>query len=273
MPSGDTTLGNELKFSFQHSIHKSNLYPSCFAILDNGNISEQILGTDYPTTRALIICYDENIDNEPYIEWEYLLPENYFGFASGNVQILDNGNFLITTVGDGGSVLEVDYDKNIIWEGKLNLQLPNGAVYRANRIPGLYPNNYSIILNEYTSNITANTMITNNENYYTDYNHIQLSIYDEGELINNESNFEIIVDFENEMQETRNCLINDNICHSGIFNTSNSNYVNIEIKCKCDSKNDSNRKSNSVSNNNSTSDSESNSKINGHIKSNSSRKQ
>ena len=169
------------------------------------NISEQILGTDYPTTRALIICYDENIDNEPYIEWEYLLPENYFGFASGNVQILDNGNFLITTVGDGGSILEVDYDKNIIWEGKLNLQLPNGAVYRANRIPGLYPNNYSIILNEYTSNITANTMITNNENYYTDYNHIQLSIYDEGELTNNETNFEITVDFENETQETRNC--------------------------------------------------------------------
>ena len=229
MPSGDTQLGNDFKFSFQHSLHNSDLYPSCFATLDNGNISEQILDTDYPTTRALLICYDENIDNEPYIEWEYLLPENYFGFASGNVQILDNGNFLITTVGDGGSVLEIDYDKNIIWEGKLNLQLPNGAVYRANRIPGLYPNNYSIILNEYTSDITANTMMTSNGNYYTDYNHIQLSIYDEGELLNNESNFEIIVDFENEVQETEICLINDNICHSGIFNTSNSNYVNIEI--------------------------------------------
>ena len=229
MPSGDTQLGNDFKFSFQHSLHNSDLYPSCFATLDNGNISEQILDTDYPTTRALLICYDENIDNEPYIEWEYLLPENYFGFASGNVQILDNGNFLITTVGDGGSVLEIDYDKNIIWEGKLNLQLPNGAVYRANRISGLYPNNYSIILNEYTSDITANTMMTSNGNYYTDYNHIQLSIYDEGELTNNESNFEIIVDFENEVQETGICLINDNICHSGIFNTSNSNYVNIEI--------------------------------------------
>ena len=229
MPSGDTILGNDLKFSFQHSLHKNNSYPSCFATLDNGNISEQILGTDYPTTRALLLCYDENIDDEPYIQWEYSLPENYFGFASGNVQILNNGNFLITTVGDGGSLLEIDYDKNIVWEGKLNLQLPNGAVYRANRIPGLYPNNYSVILKEYTSDITANTMTTNNGNYYTDYNHVQLSIYDEGELINNESNFEITVDFENEAQETENCLINDNICHSGIFNTSNSNYVNIEI--------------------------------------------
>ena len=229
MPSGDTVLGNDLKFSFQHSLHKNNLYPSCFATLDNGNISEQILGTDYPTTRALLICYDENIDNEPYIQWEYSLPENYFGFASGNVQILDNGNFLITTVGDGGSVLELDFDKNIVWEGKLNLQLPNGAVYRANRIQGLYPNNYSVILKEYTSDITANTMTTNNGNYYTDYNHVQISIYDQGELINNESNFEIIVNFENETEETGNCLIIDNICHSGIFNISNSNYVNIEI--------------------------------------------
>ena len=78
--------------------------------------------TDFPTTRALNICYDEINDEEPFIEWEYSLPENYFGFASGNVQKLENGNFLITTVGDGGSVLEIDYNKNIVWEGKLNLQ-------------------------------------------------------------------------------------------------------------------------------------------------------
>ena len=111
------------------------------------------------------------------------------------MQVLNNGNFLITTVGDGGSVLEIDFEKNIVWEGKLNLQLPNGAVYRANRVSGLYPNNYSIILKEYTSDIIANTMNIDNGNYYTDYNHIQLSIYDEGDLANNDSNFQIIVNF------------------------------------------------------------------------------
>ncbi len=229
MPSGDTNLGNELKFSFQHSLHKSISYPSCFATLDNGNISEQILNTDYPTTRALLICYDENIDSEPYIQWEYSLPENYFGFASGNVQILDNGNFLITTVGDGGSVLEIDFEKNIIWEGKLNLQLPNGAVYRANRISGLYPNNYSVLLKEFSDNTSAVTTSINNGNYLTNYNHIQLSVNDEGELINNNSNFQVLINFENSSEEIRNCTINDDSCRFEIFNTDNSNYVNIEI--------------------------------------------
>ena len=229
MPSGDTNLGNELKFSFQHSLHKSTSYPSCFATLDNGNISEQILNTEYPTTRALLICYDENIDSEPYIQWEYSLPENYFGFASGNVQILDNGNFLITTVGDGGSVLEIDFEKNIIWEGKLNLQLPNGAVYRANRISGLYPNNYSVLLKEFSDNTSAVTASINNGNYLTNYNHIQLSINDEGELINNNSNFKVLINFENSSEEIRNCTINDDTCQFEIFNTDNSNYVNIEI--------------------------------------------
>ena len=45
-------------------------------------------------------------------------------------------------------MLEVDYDKNIVWEGKLNLQLPNGAVYRANRVSGMYPIQFSITLKD-----------------------------------------------------------------------------------------------------------------------------
>ena len=65
---------------------------------------------------------------------------------SGNAQKLDNGNYLATTVGGGGTSLEITPNHEIIWEGKYNLTLPAGAVYRAQRIPGLNPGSFSFIL-------------------------------------------------------------------------------------------------------------------------------
>ena len=44
-------------------------------------------------------------------------------------------------------------------------------------------------LKEFSDNTSAVTASINNGNYLTNYNHIQLSINDEGELINNNSNF------------------------------------------------------------------------------------
>ena len=72
-----------------------------------------------------------------------------FGFASGNAQKLNNGNVLITTVGGGGRSLEVNEAGDIIWQAEYNLSLPIGAVYRANRIPDLYPVAYSFLINNY----------------------------------------------------------------------------------------------------------------------------
>ncbi len=39
--------------------------------------------------------------------WSHTLPYDLYGALSGNVQKLENGNYLITTVGGGGTVLEV----------------------------------------------------------------------------------------------------------------------------------------------------------------------
>ena len=64
-------------------------------------------------------------------------------------QKLHNGNVLVTTVGGGGRSLEINSDGEIVWQAEYNLSLPNGAVYRANRIPGLYPISYSILINNY----------------------------------------------------------------------------------------------------------------------------
>jgi len=147
MPSGDVDCGQDLGFSFQHSI--TVLENGNILTLDNGNISVFLNNTDYPTTRALEIeVIESNNSCEASLAWSYDLSEELFGFASGNVQKLENGNYLATTVGDGGTSLEVTPNHEIVWEGKYDLSLPNGAVYRANRLSGLYPVAFSVIVED-----------------------------------------------------------------------------------------------------------------------------
>lgn len=179
--SGDVNFGEDLQFSFQHSLQilpNGNL-----VILDNGNLSQSLFETEYPTSRGLEIHINGNENAE--IIWEYVLPENLFGFASGNVQKLDNGNYLITTVGDGGTSLEVSSTNEIVWEVKYNLTLPAGAVYRAQRIQGLFAGIYSFILPkeiDFENNILSQSDINNelefiiiNESNYTETFQFELS--------------------------------------------------------------------------------------------------
>tara|TARA_B100001540_G_scaffold7396_1_gene6513 strand:+ start:248 stop:3241 length:2994 start_codon:yes stop_codon:yes gene_type:complete len=176
MPSGDVDCGQDIGFSFQHAL--TVLDNGNIVTLDNGNLSTQFLNTEYPTTRGLeLSVIESNNSCEASIYWEYSLPEEYFGFASGNVQKLDNGNYLIVTVGDGGTALEVNPLNEHIWEGKFNLQLPNGAVYRASRLSGLHPISYSVIINE--------AIVENNNNYLEVLNNdsvanFSITIYNEG---------------------------------------------------------------------------------------------
>ena len=141
-PSGEVDFGHDLGFSFQHSLQVLN--NGNIVIFDNGNLSEIFLGTDEPTSRAIEIEINDVLEDATTV-WEYVLPSDLFGFASGNAQKLDNGNYLITTVGGGGTSLEVNANGEIVWEADLNLTLPNGAVYRAMRIPGIYPVAFSVI--------------------------------------------------------------------------------------------------------------------------------
>lgn len=145
-PSGDVNFGHDLGFSFQHSIQI--LENGNMVIFDNGNLSEIFLGTDEPTSRALEIEVTADSVYTAEITWEYVLLTDLFGFASGNAEKLDNGNYLITTVGGGGTSLEVNASGEIVWAADLNLTLPNGAVYRAMRIPGIYPVAFSVITND-----------------------------------------------------------------------------------------------------------------------------
>jgi len=144
MSSNDINMGTDLGFSFQHSLQK--LENGNILTFDNGNLAPEFRGTDEPISRAIEISID---GSDASLAWSYELAPDLFGFASGNAQKLDNGNVLLTTVGGGGRSLEVDVEGNIVWEGLYNLSLPDGAVYRANRISGIFPAAYSVLINNY----------------------------------------------------------------------------------------------------------------------------
>tara|TARA_B100001250_G_scaffold409581_1_gene434206 strand:- start:2946 stop:5012 length:2067 start_codon:yes stop_codon:yes gene_type:complete len=144
MASNDVEMGTDIGFSFQHSLQK--LDNGNILTFDNGNLAPEFRGTDNPISRAIEISIDGNISE---LVWSYELQQELFGFASGNTQKLWNGNVLITTVGGGGRSLEVTPSGEIVWEVNYNLSLPNGAVYRANRVPGLYPAAFSVLINNF----------------------------------------------------------------------------------------------------------------------------
>ena len=77
------------------------------------------------------------------------MEEYLFGHASGGAQKLDNGNYLISTVGDGGTTLEISNDMELVWEAKYNLL--TGLIHRAYRAPSLYPVEVSAIAPGYTT--------------------------------------------------------------------------------------------------------------------------
>ena len=141
--SGDVDCGEDIGFSFQHSIQK--LSNGNILTFDNGNLSEIFLDQDIKTSRSLEIDISETQSGcESELVWEYVLPENLYGYLSGNTQKLENGNYLSTTIGGSGTSIEVNQNGDSIWEANYNLQIPDGLVYRAMRIPGIFPIAYSI---------------------------------------------------------------------------------------------------------------------------------
>ena len=142
--TGDNNICNDLNFSWQH--HVRVLDNGNLLFFDNGNLSEILRGTDYPTSRVLEIeIIDDNYCN---IIWEYDLSENFYGNSWGSVQKLDNGNYLVNSrSNDIGNIIEITKDKNIIWNATLNHTNfePVGANYRAFRLPSLYPDAYYVV--------------------------------------------------------------------------------------------------------------------------------
>ena len=176
--SGDIDCGQDIGFSFQHSLAK--LDNGNILTFDNGNLSEIFLEQDEKTSRSIEIDITETESGcDASLAWEYVLPEELYGYLSGNTQKLDNGNYLSTTIGGGGTSIEVDGSGNEIWEVNYNLQIPDGLVYRAMRIPGLFPIAYSVTFPQFEDSLSEMTiandaleiMIKNNGDYKQSFNY------------------------------------------------------------------------------------------------------
>lgn len=147
--NGDTFLGNNLLFSFQHHIVK--LDNGNFTLFDNGNISNQLFEHGQRISRG--IEFEILNDSTCNIVWEYSLPPALYGHACGSMQVLDNNNRLIFTRGVGANpdrptILEVTLDKEIVWEMR---GTQSYGWYRALRIPSLHPDAFSLQVNPYST--------------------------------------------------------------------------------------------------------------------------
>ena len=199
MASGDVDMGTDIGFSFQHSLQK--LDNGNILTFDNGNLAQKFRGTEEPLSRAIEITID---DNSAELTWSYELPSDLFGFASGNVQKLANGNVLVTTVGGGGTSIEVNPDGEVVWDVSYNLSLPLGAIYRAHRIQNLYPSLFYIIIDN-LQEVDGNPAIY----FEGDNPTISLRILNEGTSIN-DFNYEIIDDLNWFNQENGQTQISSN---------------------------------------------------------------
>ena len=136
--TGSENICTDLGFSFQHNIQL--LEDGSLLFFDNGNISTILNeGDNSPTTRIRRVRVIDN--SYCQTEWEYVLPANLFGAGMGSVQLLDNGNYLIYTFGNGmgqqePTLREVNSDKEVIWNYQGDI---NAAWYRTYKIPSLHP--------------------------------------------------------------------------------------------------------------------------------------
>ena len=67
----------------------------------------------------------------------------------GSVQVLENGNYQITSGNQCGSIIEVTPNHEIVWKANLGLWDCHNALYRGFRIKTLYPQTYSFIAKNY----------------------------------------------------------------------------------------------------------------------------
>jgi hypothetical protein len=155
--TGDENICTDLLFSFQH--HIQVLDDGDLLFFDNGNLSPMLLGDSNPISRIRRIRVIDDSSCETV--WQYALPQNLYGSAKGSVQLLDNGNYFIYSLGNGlgefePSVFEITPGGDIVW--KATAEYLNTHWYRAYKIPSIHPNAFSVIFDQYCNmNVDGNS--------------------------------------------------------------------------------------------------------------------
>ena len=142
---------NDLRFSWQH--HVQLIEDGDLLFFDNGNLSRELLGDEYRTSRIRKIKVNDDLTCD--ISWQYDLPENLYGHGTGSVQLLDNDNYLIYTQGgyEDCSIFELSQNNEILWTAEASD--PTSSIYRAYKIPSMYPDAFSLTVNGLTQDFTG----------------------------------------------------------------------------------------------------------------------
>ena len=224
--SGDIDCGQDIGFSFQHSVQK--LSNGNILTFDNGNLSEIFLEQENKTSRSIEIEINESDSGcTAELAWEYILPEDLYGYLSGNTQKLDNGNYLSTTIGGSGTSIEVDQNGNSIWSATYNLQVPDGLVYRAMRIPGVSPIAYSVTFPQMTTSLynidldeeELEINIKNNGDYTQNFQ-LELNIIND----DNMGNYEIQLSISPTYHKEKSKIYNINLSTTSVIENNVSNF-------------------------------------------------
>jgi len=115
------------------------------AVFDNGNDREQPKGCDDPGHPACLYTTIPVLDIDEHamtatLKFHQIIPQGHYSFYGGATSRLTNGNLeydLCAEPGYTGTVREVtmDAEAKTVWE----MTVTHSNVYRANRIPSLYP--------------------------------------------------------------------------------------------------------------------------------------
>ena len=146
--SNDPIIMPDTLFSGQHGLQILN--NGNIVTLDNGILSQYTNpNITSPITRAIELEISE-IEGEMSANtvWSHTLPYDLYGALSGNVQKLNNDNYLINTIGNssGAYSIEVTQNKEVVWKCKYNLgNYQTGPLYRAMKIPSLYSDDQSTL--------------------------------------------------------------------------------------------------------------------------------
>ena len=161
---GNNNICTELGFSWQHDV--KILDNENLLLFDNGNISHIINNTNQSERISRILEVKILENNECELINEYELP--YYSSSMGSVQLLENNNYLINSRNaQYPSIFEIDSDQNIIWSTLLGSVTNNN--YRAFRVPSIYPNAYTVIIDSLENINLGNTSwpgIVLDDNYF-----------------------------------------------------------------------------------------------------------
>ena len=145
-------------FNFSHQ-HSAQIFNGNILFFDNGR------GNNPEVSRCMEISINEN--ENPELEWEFILPDSLLTLSRGECDRLENGNTLITA-GRTGNILEVNNDE-IVWQISVQTEslsplIDNQSVsiYRSQRINNLHPNEFSFEITNLSGEF-QNYTIENNQ--------------------------------------------------------------------------------------------------------------